>query len=100
MQQKAASHPQSRIDVVAAIEVGVIDQALPTHGGAGLLEINPHHDLERVLIALLGRGDCRGVFVGRGHIVHRAGPHDHQQTGITAMQDRLNTFPGLLDRCR
>ena len=100
MQQQTAGHTQSRIDVVAAIEVGVVDQALPAHGGAGLLEINPHHDLERVLISLVGLGNCRGVFVSRGHIVHRAGPHDHQQTGIAAMQDRLNPFSCLLNRCR
>ena len=35
---------ENLVDVVRAIEVGVIDEALPAHGGARLLEVDTHDD--------------------------------------------------------
>ena len=32
-----------------AVEVGIVDQALPSHGGTGLFEINPHYQKKAVL---------------------------------------------------
>ena len=46
--QHVARHPQALVDVEAAVEIGIVDQALPADGGARLLEIDPHHDLELV----------------------------------------------------
>ena len=34
------------VDVVGAIEVGVVDEALPAHGGTGLLEVDAHDDYQ------------------------------------------------------
>jgi len=34
------------VDVVGAIEVGVVDEALPAHCGTGLLEIDAHDDYQ------------------------------------------------------
>ena len=98
MQQQAAGQPQTGVDVIAAVEVGIVDQPFPAHGGAGLLEIDPHHHLQLGAVALARFGDEVGVLVGRRHVVHRAGPHDHQQAGIAAMEDRLDPLPGLLHR--
>ena len=96
VQQQFPGEAQTRIDVVAAIEMGVVDQPLPAHGGAGLLEIHPHHQLQLLAVALSDAGDGGGVFPGGGHVMHRAGPNDHQQALILAVQDRLDPLPGLL----
>ena len=98
LQQQRTGPAQAGVDVVAAIEMGVVDQTLPTHRGAGLLEIHPHHDLKAVLEALTNQSQCAGVFLGRSHIVNRAGTNDHQQPLILAAQDALDPLTGLAHR--
>ena len=78
MQQQAARQLQAGVDVVAAIKVGIIDQPLPAHGGAGFLEIHPHHHLQLIAVVVTLLSDRRRVLLGSLHIVHRAGAHDHQ----------------------
>ena len=50
-----------------------------------------------VIIALFG-GDGRGVLLGGGHVVDRAGTNDHQQPRVVAAQDRLDPLAGPLHR--
>ena len=80
VQQQTPGQAEAGVDVIAAIEMGVIDQPLPAHGGAGLLEIDPHHHFQLLAIEGLGLGDGRGVLLGRLDVVDGAGAHDHQQT--------------------
>ena len=46
--QHVAREPQALVDVEAAVEIGIVDQSLPSDGRARLLEIDAHHDLEPV----------------------------------------------------
>ena len=46
--QQIARDAQALVDAEAAVEVRVVDQALPAHRGARLLEIDAHQDLELV----------------------------------------------------
>ena len=70
-----------------AIQVGIVDQALPTHRGARLLEVHAHQHLELrgVLAALFG--EALGIRQRRGRIVNRAGSDHHQHAVGLAVQD-------------
>ena len=57
-----AGEPQAPVDVEAAVEVGIVDQPLPSDRGARLLEIDPHHDLEAVGELFAQGGEALGVF--------------------------------------
>ena len=70
VQQQSTGPAQASVDVVAAVEMGVIDQPLPAHGGAWFLEINPHHHLQPFLVALPQLGQGIGIFLRRRHVVH------------------------------
>ena len=98
LQQQRTGPAQAAVDVVAAIEMGVVDQTLPTHRGAGLLEIHPHHDLKAVLETLTNQSQRPGIFLSSSHIVNRAGAHDHKQAGILATKNALNSLTGLAHR--
>lgn len=68
----------------------VVDQALPAHGGARLLEVDPHHDVEALLDLVGQAAQAAGVVEGGIHIVDGAGAHHHQQAGILAVEDALD----------
>ena len=48
--QEAPGAAQPLVDGEAAVEAGIVDEPLPAHGGARLLEVDAHHD-EEVLAA-------------------------------------------------
>ena len=48
--RRAAYRPG--LDVVAAVQVRIVDQALPAHRGAGLFEVGPQHDQQVVPVLL------------------------------------------------
>ena len=70
LQQQSAGPAQAGVDVVTAVEMGVIDQPLPAHGGAWFFEINPHHHLQPFLVAVPQLGQGIGIFLSRPHVVH------------------------------
>ena len=94
IQQQSPGPPQTGVDVVGVVEMGVIDQSLPTNRGARLLEIHPHHHLELILQALADRSQALGILPGSLDVMNRAGAHHHQQTLITATEDLLNAPAG------
>ena len=51
VEQQGPGPSQAGVDVVAAVEVGIVDHPLPAHRGAGLLEIHPHHHLQLVAVS-------------------------------------------------
>jgi cobaltochelatase CobN len=74
VQQQLAADVQAVLDLERVIQVRVVDQAFPADGGAWLLEIHAHDQVQ-------GVGDFRGqhlqalgVFVGGLDVVDRAGP--------------------------
>ena len=86
VQQQPARHAQAFVDGEAAVQVRVVDVALPAHRGARLFEVHPHHQQQ------LGR-----VFVGQRFQVPRvvqclvvvvdgAGADDGQQPVVGAVQ--------------
>ena len=98
MQQQAPCPAQTGVDVVAAIQLRVIDQPLPTDCGARLFEVNAHHHLKAVLEPLSHHGQSAGVLLGSGNVMHRTGANDHQKTVILSSQEALDALPGLPHR--
>ena len=90
LDQQFARQPQTAIDVIAAIELRVVDQPLPADGGAWLFEINPHHDFQigRQLPAQ-GQQASR-VLLGRVRIMNRAGAHHDQQPVIGRVKNAMD----------
>ncbi|MPM53902.1 hypothetical protein SDC9_100672 [bioreactor metagenome] len=96
--EQLACDAQAFVDAVAAVQVRVVDQALPAHGGARLLEVHAHHDFQRVLVLLACRLELLGVFNRGGRVVDRAGADDDQQAIIRARHDVLDGLAGIGDQ--
>jgi hypothetical protein len=47
IEKQFARQQNSLFDMEGIVQVRIIDQALPTDRGAGLLEVNPHHEHQR-----------------------------------------------------
>ena len=95
VEQQAAREPQAVVDAEAAVEVGVVDQPLPAHGGARLFEVDAHHDLEVVGVTRRARAARRrGVVEGGLGVVDRAGADDDDQAVVVAVQDGVDARRG------
>ena len=86
VQQQPARHLQALVDGEAAVQVRVVDVALPADGGARLLEVGAHHD-QQVAGQLVGHGLQAAAVVERlVVVVDRAGADDDDQPVVAAMQ--------------
>lgn len=94
LQQDGAGQLQAGGNVAGAIQVGIVDQPLPAHGGARLLKIGAHHD-HQVLAGSVGHPlEAVGVLQGRFRIVDGAGADDHHQAmEIPSVDDVANGLP-------
>ena len=98
VQQQFPGQQNALFDVEGVVQVGIIDQSLPAHGGAWLLEVHTHDQQQ-------GGFDPGGqlleplcVFARRRHIVNRTGAHDHEQASIAAFQYAAHGFPRFQHR--
>ena len=74
------------VDGEAAVHVGVVDVALPAHGGARFFEVDPHDD-QQVIFQGVGLGlEQVGVGDGLVVVVDGAGPHHHDEPVVAAVQ--------------
>src|ERR1039457_3555439 len=100
IEQQAPCQPQAVIDLVRLVEVGIVDQSLPSDRGARLLEVNAHHD------AQFGGELCDGapkqarVLSRRLGVVNRTRPAHHQQTTVSAAEDLANLMASPVDGYR
>src|SRR6202020_3378669 len=97
VQQQPPGGAQALVHVVAAVQVRVVDQALPPGDGARLLEVDPHHDEQVLAQGTADLGQLPGVVEGRCRVVHRTGAHDHQQPVIGQGEHAPDLGPALLD---
>jgi hypothetical protein len=65
VEQQPAGDAQALVDVEGAVEVRVVDEALPADGGARLLEVDAHDDQEVVAMAVVLFLELAPVFDGR-----------------------------------
>ena len=95
---KATRQPQAFVDGEAVIHIGVVDKALPAHGGAGFFKIHTHHD-EQTLGVFLGLGlQQTGVFQGLFAVVDGARPHHHNQAVVVPVQHLRNGGAAAFDQ--
>src|ERR1051325_271272 len=89
-EQELAPDLQSIIDSKTAIQVRIIDQPLPTHGRARLLEVHAHDDKQFRLVEIFLRFQFPRVLERRFRIVNRARPDYDEQPVIGAVQNAMN----------
>jgi len=98
LQQQLAREPQALVDAEAAVQARVVDEALPAHGGARLLEVDAHHDREVVGEAVALGLEPPGVVDRGAVVVDRARAHNHQQPVVGAAQDVVDRAASLEGR--
>ena len=86
VEQHVARQAQALVDAERAVEVRVVDEALPTHGGARLLEIDSHHDEQVGCVPDYFLCHALRILQRRFGVVDRARADDHQQPVICRVQ--------------
>lgn len=79
-------HPQPFIDLESPVDIRVIDEALPSDGGAGFLEIGPHDD-EEVCPGGHFCAEESGIFESEGGGVDGTGADDDEDAVVGAGED-------------
>jgi hypothetical protein len=87
LQQELPRFAQTGLDVIAAVQVRVVDQTFPADGGAWFLEINAHDHIKLVRQFLAERVQTTGVIQGSLWIVNRTRANHDQQTRIRLLED-------------
>ena len=89
-----ACEPHALANIELAVKIRIVDQALPTDGGARLLEIHAHHDDQAILKLSLDGGQLFGILVRGLRIMNRTGTDDGEQSIVTTMQHVANLLTG------
>ena len=97
IQQQAPGDAKTFVDGERAVQPWIVDQALPAHGGAGLLEIDPHHDPQIGLQLGRLRPKPPGVVERGDRIMHRAGADDDEEAIVLAGEDADDLLAGAGD---
>ena len=77
VKQCLAREQQALLDVVAAVDVRVVDQALPPHRRARFFEVDAHHDEQFVLEFAAHPFEPARVVERGGRVVDRAWPDEY-----------------------
>jgi len=98
VQQQFARHAQATVDVVGAVQLGVVDQALPTHRGARFFKIHAHHHQQLTGQRVAQRLQAGGILQGGLGVVDRARANHHQQAVVFAAQQAGDVAAGGVDQ--
>lgn len=97
VEKEMAGLAEAVIDLEGFIEVGVVDEALPAEGGAGLFEVDAHDDAEIAGVF----GDCGleefGVLARGVSVVDRARADDDEEAMVFAVEDFDDLGAGFID---
>src|SRR4029079_5032082 len=100
VEQELARDAQTVVDPEASVEIRIVDQPFPAHGGARLLEIHAHADEKLPAEALLHVEKLAGILLSRLHVVYRAWPDDDDDAIVGPMQDAMNCMSRVRDGIR
>ena len=93
VQQQFARQQNALLDVKRVVQVRIVDQSLPAHRGARLLEIHAHDRAAAWSDTCAGRRlQAVGILARRLHIVDGAGPDDDEQTRVAPLENRADHF--------
>ena len=87
VEKQLAADTEPGVDVERAVEVGVVEQALPPECGARLFEVDAHDDVQIVPQFFGLGGQPAGVVHRRFRIVHRARTDYDDQTIVVTVED-------------
>ncbi|MNE38342.1 hypothetical protein D3C80_1322380 [compost metagenome] len=87
IQHQPARQGEAGGHVAAAVELRVVDQALPADGGARLLDIGAHHQQQLVVHLRRQFGEAAGVVEGGFGVVQGTGADYHQQALVATIED-------------
>ena len=91
VEEELASEAQPLVDRERAVQVRIVDEALPADRRARLLEIHAHDDEEVVRVLLRRIAQALRIFERRLGVVDRAGSHDDEEPIVRVQHamDRL-----------
>ena len=82
---------------VGAVEVGIHDESLLSHRGAGFLEVDPN-DHEDLVLHLVGEaGESFGLGKAGFGVVDRARTNDEEESGVRIKKGLADGFAGRED---
>ena len=93
VKQYPAGEMQALVDMEAAIQVGVIDEALPAHHRTRFFEVDPEHGKDGVRQRLTGDPELVGKIQKCSRVVHGAGADYRHHAPVTAREDGLDRPP-------
>ena len=100
VEEQMAGQSQAVVDLEGLIEMGIVDEALPADGGAGLLEIDAHDDAQVGGKLLDGRFEQGGVFAGGFGVVNGAGTGEDEKARVAAVEEVGDFVAGVEDGVR
>jgi len=97
VEEEMAGFAEAVVDLEGLVEVGVVDEALPAEGGAGLLEVDAHDDAE--FAGVLGDSGFEefGVLARGFGVVNGARADDYEEAMVFAVKDLDDLGAGLVD---
>jgi hypothetical protein len=98
VEQQLARALEPFVDREAAVEVRVVDVALPADRGARLLEVRPHDDEQVVLQRVRRRLQPLAVLHRLVVVVDGARPHDDDEAVVAPVQHVGDGVAALLDQ--
>ena len=82
-----AREAQAVVDFVGAVEMRIVDEAFPSDGGAGFLEVDAHHDAQVGGKFADGALEQTGVFAGGIGVVNGARAGENDQAVVLPVED-------------
>src|SRR5207245_190561 len=79
-------------------EMRIVDETLPAHRGARLLEIDAHHDTEIARVLVGQDAQAPPVVERGGRVVDRARSDDHDEPVVLASEDAADVAARAGDR--
>ena len=87
IEKEMAREAKAVVDFERAVEMGIVDEAFPADGGAGLFEVDAHDDAEIGGEFIDGGSEMRGVFARGFDIVNGAGAGEDDEAVVLAVKD-------------
>ena len=85
--KEPACEPQPFVDVIGAVEIGIVDEALPAHDGPRLFEIHAHDHEDAIANVVRERPQGLRVVDRRLGVMDRARTDDGQQPCVAALEN-------------
>ena len=100
VEEQMAGEAETVVDLEGLIEMWIVDETLPSDGGAGLFKIDAHDDAQIVGELLDGGFEQGGVLAGGLGIVNGAGTGEDEQARIAAIEEVGDFVAGVEDGVR